>query len=170
MRTLLAVVRTLLAILLVTFALPAAGRGNTSHFIEKLSCDSGPYSLKLPKTYAELKRIAPLVSERLVRDQDFGTHRARYRELVFNGLRLEVVTYSNEPEAFPVALAEIRNSSWKIAGPFRFGQALPAKVGDVETKALAGTGTIEFSGEEDTVRIRLVGRRVMGLTYLCVPD
>lgn len=162
--------RTLLAVLLVVCALPAAGRGNTSHFIDKLSCDSGPYGLKLPKTYAELKRIAPLQSERLVRDQDWGTHRARYRELVFSGLRLEVVTYSNEPETFHVVLAEIRNSTWKITGPFRFGHVLPAKVGDVETKALTGTGTIEFSGEEDTVRVRLVGRRVMGLTYLCVPD
>jgi hypothetical protein len=163
-------VRTLFAILVVAFALPAAGRGNTSHFIEKLSCDTGPYSLKLPKTYAELKRLAPLQSERLVRDQDFGTHRARHRELVFSGLRLEVVIYSHEPDSFHIAMAEIRNSSWKITGPFRFGQVLPAKVGDVETRALTGTGTIEFSGEEDTVRVRVVGRRVMGLTYLCVPD
>ena len=162
--------RLFIALLIAAIALPAAARGNTSHFIDKLACDSGPYGLKLPKSYGELKKIAPLQSERLVRDQDFGTHRARYRELVFSGLRLEVVTYSNEPDTFHVSLAEIRNSSWKITGPFRFGHALPAKVGDVETKALTGTGTIEFSGEEDTVRVRLVGRRVMGLTYLCVPD
>ena len=162
--------RLLAALLLLTIASAAGARGNTSHFIDKLACDSGPYGLKLPKTYAELKKIAPLQSERLVRDQDFGPSRARHRELLFSGLRLEIVTYSNEPEAFHVSLAEIRNSSWKITGPFRFGHALPAKVGDVETRALTGSGTVEFSGEEDTVRVRLVGRRVMGLTYLCVPD
>ena len=166
----MAPVRTLLAILLVAFALPAAGRGNTSHFIDKLSCDSGPYGLKLPETYAELKKIGPLVNERLVRDQDFGTHRARHRELVFNGLRLEVITYSNEPDKFYVSQAEIRSPHWKISGPFRYGQVLPAVVGDVHTKTLRGTSTVEFSGDEDTVRVRLVGRRVMGLTYLCVPD
>lgn len=148
----------------------ARARGNTSHFIDKLSCDSGPYGLKLPKTYPELRKIAPLVSERVVRDQDFGTYRARHRELVFSGLRLEVVSYSHEPDAFHIATAEIRNSSWKIAGPFRFGHALPARIGDVETKALTRTGTVEFSGEEDVVRVRLIGRRVMGLTYLCLPD
>lgn len=162
------------ALLLAVIALPmsfnAAARGNTSHFIDKLSCDSGPYSLKLPKTYAELRKIAPLQSERLVRDQDLGPYRARHRELVFSGLRLEVVIYSHEPESFHIAMAEIRNSSWKITGPFRFGQALPARVGDVETKALTGTGTVEFGGDEDVVRVRLVGRRVMGLTYLCLPD
>lgn len=166
--------RWVAAIACLLIALPASfdagARGNTSHFIEKLSCESGPYSLKLPKTYAELKKIAPLVSERLVRDQDFGTYRARHRELVFSGLRLEVVVYSHEPDAFQIALAEIRNSAWKIAGPFRLGHALPARVGDVETKVLTGTGTVEFSGQEDTVRVRLVGRRVMGLTYLCLPD
>jgi hypothetical protein len=162
--------RWLLALLCLSITMPAAARGNTSHFIDKLSCDSGPYSLKLPKTYAELKKIGPLQSERLVRDQDLGAYRARHRELVFSGLRLEVVIYSHEPESFHIAMAEIRNSSWKIAGPFRYGHALPAKVGDVETRSLTGTGTIEFSGDEDTVRVRLVGRRVMGLTYLCLPD
>jgi hypothetical protein len=160
----------LAAALCLLICAPAAGRGNTSHFIDKLSCDSGPYGLKLPKTYAELKKIAPLQSERLVRDQDLGAYRARHQELVFSGLRLEVVTYSHEPDTFHIAMAEIRNSSWKIAGPFRFGHALPAKVGDVETRSLTSTGTIEFSGDEDTVRVRLVGRRVMGLTYLCLPD
>jgi len=150
-------------------ALPAFGRGNTSHFVDKLSCDSGPYKLKLPESYDELRKIAPLKSERLVRDQDFGPYRARHRELVFNGLRLGVVTYSNEPEKYHVSSAEIRSSQWKIA-PFRQGHALPPRVGDVDTKALKSTSTIEFNGTEDVVRVKLVGRRVATLTYLCVPD
>ena len=52
------------AALLALFALCAQARGNTSHFVDKLSCDSGPYSLKLPKTYAELRKIAPLKGEK----------------------------------------------------------------------------------------------------------
>lgn len=151
-------------------ALPAWGRGNTSHFVDKLSCDSGPYSLKLPKTYEELRKIAPLKSERLVREQDFGTYRARHRELVFNGLKLSVVTYSNEPETYQVSGAEIRSPQWKIAGPFRYGAALPAVVGDVQTKTLRSSAMVEFSGDEDTVRVQLRGHRVSSLTYLCVPD
>jgi hypothetical protein len=164
-------VKTALALVLAAFvASPALGRGNISHFIDKLSCDSGPYSLKLPKTYEELRKLAPLKGERLVREQDFGTYRARYRELVFNGLKLSVVTYSDQPETFQVSLAEIRSPQWKIAGPFRYGQALPAVVGDVATKTLRSTATVEFSGTEDVVRVQLKGRRVAALTYLCVPD
>ncbi|HUQ76406.1 MAG TPA: hypothetical protein VM183_16915 [Burkholderiales bacterium] len=151
-------------------ALPVFGKGNTSHFIDKLSCDSGPYGLKLPKTYAELRKLGPLKNERLIRDQDLGAYRARYRELVFNGLRLGVITYSDEPERYQITSAEIRSSQWKIAGPFRHGQALPAVIGDVATKTLKSTATVEFSGDEDTVRVQLVGRRVAALTYLCVPD
>ena len=163
--------KTALALLLcLAVATPALGRGNTSHFIDKLSCDSGPYSLKLPKTYDELRKIAPLKSERLVRDQDLGAYRARHRELLFNGLRLAVVTYSNDPDGYQVASAEIRSPQWKIAGPFRYGQALPAVVGDVATKDLKSTATVEFSGKEDVVRVQLKGRRVAALTYLCVPD
>jgi hypothetical protein len=29
---------------------------------------------------------------------------------------------------------------------------------------------VEFNGDEDTVRVRLVRRKVSVLTYLCVPD
>lgn len=160
---------TLVAACLI--ALPAWGRGNTSHFVDKLSCDSGPYSLKLPKTYEELRKIAPLKSERVVREQDFGTYRARTRELVFNGLKLSVVTYSDQPEgSYQVASAEIRSPAWKIAGPFRYGAALPAVVGDVQTKTLRSGAIVEFSGDEDVVRVHLRGRRVASLTYLCLPD
>lgn len=151
-------------------AVPAWGRGNTAHFVEKFSCDSGPYSLRLPKTYDELRKLGALKSERLIRDQDLGGNRARHRELVFNGLRLSVVQYSDQPEKYQVTSAEIRSPQWKIAGPFRYGASLPPMVGDVATKNLNATTTVEFNGEEDLVRVQLRGRRVASLVYLCVPD
>lgn len=161
-----------LAVALVAafLALPAWGRGDISHFVDKLSCDSGPYGLKLPETYDALRKIAPLKGEKLLREQDLGSYRARYRDLQFNGLRLGVVTYSNDPDSYKVVSAEIRSPQWKIAGPFRQGAALPVRVGDVETKTIRSGATIEFNGNEDTVRVRLVGRKVSVLTYLCVPD
>ena len=162
--------RSVAAAVLALFALSAHARGNTSHFVDKLSCDSGPYSLKLPKTYAELRKIGPLKGQKVVREQDFGPYKARYVDLIFNGLRLGVVTYSNDEGNYQVTSADIRSSSWRIAGPFRYGQALPARVGDVETKALSANATVEFSGDEDTVRIKLKGSRISALTYLCVPD
>jgi hypothetical protein len=157
------------AALLATFALCVWAR-DTSHFVDKLSCGSGPYGLKLPKTYDELRRIAPLKGEKVVREQDLGPYKARYVDLIFNGLRLGVVTHSNSEDGYQVTSAEIRSPQWRIAGPFRFGQALPPRVGDVETKALSPSATVEFSGDEDTVRVKLKGRRIHGLTYLCLPD
>jgi hypothetical protein len=164
------VVKLIAACLLCLFALPALARGDTSHFIDKLSCDSGPYSLKLPKTYDELRKIGALKGEKLLRERDLGAYKASYRDLVFSGLRLGVVTYSNDAEKYQVVSAEIRSPQWRIAGPFRQGQALPPRVGDVDTKALKSSSIVEFSGTEDTVRVQLVGRRVQVLTYLCVPD
>ena len=159
------------ALLLACFlCAPAWAAKNVSHFVDKLACDAGPYGLKLPKTYGELRRIGNLVRERVVREEDAGPYRLQYRELVFSGLRLGVVTYSNDSSRFDVSSAEIRAGSWKIAGPFRQGQVLPAKVGDVATKSLSSTATVEFSGMEDVVRVKLVGRRVSVLTYLCVVD
>ena len=158
------------ALVALLVALPAWGRGDTSHFVDKLSCDSGPYALKLPDTYDELRKLGGLKGEKLLREQDLGTYRARYRDLLFNGLRLAVVTYSNDPKKYQVVSAEIRSPQWKIAGQFRQGQVLPVRVGDVETKTIRSGATVEFSGAEDTVRVRLVGRKVSVLTYLCVPD
>ena len=163
-------VKLVTAALLSLAALSAHAKGNTSHFIDKLSCDAGPYALKLPKTYDELRKMAALKGERVVRVEDLGDYKARYVDLLFNGLRLAIVTYTNDPERYQVTQAEIRSPQWKIAGPFRQGQALPARIGDVDTKALARTATVEFSGSEDTVRVRLVGRRVSVLTYLCLAD
>jgi hypothetical protein len=163
-------VKPLIAALLAFACLPALGKGDTSHFIDKLSCDSGPYGLKLPQTYAELRKIGSLKGERMLRQENLGLYQAQYRDLTFNGLRLGVVTYSNDADKYQVVSAEIRGPQWRIAGPFRQGQVLPARVGDVDTKVLKSTATIEFSGTEDTVRVRLVGRRVSVLTYLCVPD
>lgn len=162
--------KLLVAFFVLVASLPAWGRGDTSHFVDKLSCDSGPYGLKLPDTYDALRKIGPLKGEKLLRDQDRGSYRARYRDLQFNGLRLAVVTYSNDPENYKVVSAEIRSPQWKIGGPFRQGAALPIRVGDVETKTIRSGATIEFNGNEDTVRVRLVGRKVSVLTYLCVPD
>jgi len=157
-----------LAFLLAAAAFPALA-ANTSHYVDKLACDSGPYSLKLPSTYAELRKLGPLRSEKRLREEDLGEYKATYRELQFHGLRLGVVTYSNDAQKYDVTLAEIRTSNWKIS-PLRAGHILPAKIGDVTTRDLSSTATVEFNGEEDTLRVRLVGRRVSVLTYLCNVD
>ena len=162
-------VKRAVAALLLIAALPVWARGNISHFIDKMACDSGPYALKLPQTYAELRKLGTLKAERLVREEDLAEYKARYVDLIFNGLRLGVVTYSNDPEHYQITSAEIRSSQWRIA-PFRTGHPLPPRVGDIETKTLSSSATVEFSGEEDTLRVKLSGRRVSSLTYLCVAD
>ena len=162
--------RPIIACLLCLFALTALARGDVSHFVDTMSCDSGPYGLKLPGTYDELKKIGSLKGEKVLREQDRGLYKASYRDLTFNGLKLGVVTYSNDREKYQVVSAEIRSPQWKIAGPFRQGHPLPPRVGDVDTKGFRSNATVEFSGKEDTVRVRLSGRKVSVLTYLCVPD
>jgi hypothetical protein len=163
-------VRLACLVVLCSIAAAVQAKGDVSHYVDELSCSSGPYGLQLPKTYEALRKLGPLVSERLVREENLGRYKARYRDLVFSGLRLGVVTFGDDADRYEVTSAEIRSPRWRIAGPFRQGQALPPVVGDVATRALPGSATVEFSGEEDTVRVRLVGRRISVLTYLCVAD
>jgi len=163
-------VKPLIAAAVLLTCLPAWGKGDTSHFIDQLACDSGPYGLKLPKSYDELRKIAPLKNERMLRQENLGRYQAQYRDLTFNGLRLGVVTYSNDADKYQVVSAEIRGPQWRIAGPFRQGQVLPARVGDVDNQG------VEEHRDHRIQRHRGHGaraprrRRVSVLTYLCVPD
>src|SRR5260221_7999046 len=102
-----------LALVAAFLALPAWGRGDTSHFVDKLSCDSGPYALKLPETYDALRKIGGVKSEKLLREQDPGAYPARYRDLLFNGLRPWGVPYNNDPEKHQGVSAEIRSPPWE---------------------------------------------------------
>jgi len=143
---------------------------DTAHHVDGLSCREGPYSLQLPEHFAELRKIGNLQTERVLPAPARGV-RAEYRELVFNGLRLVVVRPPLDPETYEIATAEIRGKAWKVAGPLRVGGMLPAKLGDVDTRDLSnGSAYTEFNGERDTMRVRRTGRRIYGITYLCVVD
>jgi hypothetical protein len=155
--------RLCLAACLLLAAPGAHPARDTSHFLDQFSCTEGPYRLKLPESYEALRKLATLRSERTVKSPPGGEE----RELRFDGLRLRLVTSPSDESHYRVAAAEFQGRSWRIAGPFRVGVALPAKLGDIDTKELTGSGVVEFNGTRDMVRIRITGRRVTNVTYLC---
>ena len=160
--------KRVLALLLLAAAHGLGFAADTSHHIEGLSCKDGPYSLRLPEHFGELRKIGNLQAERVL-PAPGRVARAEYRELVFSGLRLVVVRPPLDPETYEIATAEIHGKSWKVAGPLRVGGVLPPKLGDVDTRELSnGSAFTEFNGDRDTVRVRRIGRRISGITYLCL--
>ena len=155
--------------LMVILASPAPA-ADTAHHVDGLDCASGPYSLKLPESFDDLRHIGPLQAEHVLPVQLRGARKAESRELVFSGLRLVVVRSADSAGRYRVASAEVSAKSWNVAGPFRVGGALP-EVADVDAPWTRGETTLtELNGERDSIRIKRTGRTVATITYLCYVD
>ena len=158
----------LFTLLLAFVPVLASAARDVSYHADPVSCTSGPYALKLPESYEALKKLGSLRAERVLPAGARREASIEQRELSFHGLRLLIQRNAADAGNYRVLSADISNGSWKIAGPFRVGAALPGRVGDVDTKGLSGRGIVEFIGDSnDLVRIRRSGRRVSTITYLC---
>jgi hypothetical protein len=148
----------------------AAGAADTAHHVDGLDCASGPYSLRLPESFDDLRRIGPLQGEYVLPARVRGASKGESRELIFQGLRLVVVRTREDAGRYRVASAEVSGKAWGVSGPFRVGGAMP-EVADVDAPATRGAVTLtELSGAKDTIRIKRVGRTVSAITYLCYVD
>lgn len=157
--------------LLIAAALGLASFDATaqSYTVADLSCTKGPYRLKLPKSYKAVRGLGTIRRDRVLKVEDHGTYTATHRELRFNGLELELVTFSNQPGHYALTKAIISTRNWRIGGALRVGA--PAK------SALRGLanesprdGELEFSGATDSLRVNLAAGRVLDLEYSCQPD
>lgn len=145
-----------------------AHANSSSYYAGPVSCSDGPFALRLPDTYEALRTIGQLRDDRVLPGAVPGNAGGEQRELVFGGLRLTILRAKLDPANYQVLSAEVSARGWKIAGPFKVGALLPARVGDVDTRQVRGRGVVEFIGEgKDVVRMRHSGRRISSITYLC---
>jgi hypothetical protein len=141
---------------------------DASYYAEPVSCTDGPYGLHLPDSYEALRKLGALRDDRVLPVQLQRGPGAEQRELSFQGLRLTILRQKLDPANYRVLSADLTSGGWKIAGPFKVGSLLPARVGDVDTRQFRGRATVEFIGEtKDVVRVRRSGRRISSITYLC---
>ena len=131
------------------------------------SCTSGPYRLQLPKSYSAVRRMGHLRRERVIRTEDLGTHTLTYRELRFNGLELELVTSSDQPNRYVVSRAIVSSRAWRIGGPLRVGAPVRSALKGLKATDLTSDREMEFSGEKDSIRVNVARNRVLDFEYLC---
>ena len=100
---------------------------------------------------------------------DPGQYKARYVDLIFNGLRLGVVTYSNDEGNYQVSLGRDPQLELADRRPLPLRPCAAARVGDVETKgSRQRDGGVQRQPGHRAGEAQ--GRRIFGLTYLCLPD
>lgn len=139
-------------------------------YVADLSCTTGPYRVRLPKTYKALRVLAPLKRERVLQKEDEGTHTVTYRELRFNGLELEVVTYSNKPNQYVLSSAVLSTPAWRIGGQLRVGTAARIALKGLAAQPYPSDGELEFNGDADSIRVTLSRGRVLDVEYSCATE
>jgi hypothetical protein len=134
-----------------------------SAYAKNVSCTTGPYRIKLPKSYRALKRLAVLKRERLLREEGDGA----IRELRFVGAELVVFTSREKPDHFTLARATFTTSKWRIMGPLRVGAPAALAVKGLEVKPLPRFGEITLEGDGDAILLTVAGGRVQEIDYEC---
>jgi hypothetical protein len=127
------------------------------------SCTSGPYALKLPKSYKALRTMGQLRRERVLKTEDAGVQ----RELRFNGLEIVVLTTADKPNQYVVSRAVVSAKNWKIAGPLRVGTSARSALKALQPKNIPSEGELEFGGGKDSIRVTLARGRVLDFEYSC---
>lgn len=149
-------------LLIVAVLAATAVDANAQSKAAEPSCTTGPYRLKLPKSYKALRGIGTLRRERV---QNAGDGMEE-RELRFNGLELVVLAQAGKSD-YVVQKAIVTTSNWRIAGPLRVGTAARIALKGLKPKALPADGELEFAGDTDSIRVSLARGRVLDFEYLC---
>jgi hypothetical protein len=145
--------------------IPVDAKADT--YVAQLSCASGPYRVRLPKSYKALRTLGQLRRERIVRTEEQGTHTVTHRELRFNGLELVVITFSNKPNQYVLSKAILSSPAWKVGGQLKVGSAAKSALRGLQEKDLPKEGELEFRGDTDSIRVNLAAGRVLDVEYSC---
>jgi len=160
-------IRAFLAIAVFALVLPEA---KAQTYVADLSCTSGPFRVKLPKSYKALRVLAPLKRERVLQKEEQDGQTTVYRELRFNGLELEVVTYSNKPNQFVLSSAVLSTPSWRIGGQLRVGTAARIALKGLAAPPYPSDGELEFNGDSDSIRVTLSRGRILDVEFSCATE
>jgi hypothetical protein len=153
----------------VVLALPywyAAAQESAITYDPSFTCRGGPLGLRLPATYQAVRSIGKLEREEVTGVQDWKTYKSEDRELVFGGLTLHVVTFTNDKSRYMVSGAVITGSQWTLGGGIRIGNPV-AEVLRRAGKGVLKDGAIAIGGDTDTVTFHAPDGKVTQITYEC---
>jgi hypothetical protein len=150
-----------LASCLVAFQARAANEG----YVDTFSCDEGPFHLDLPKSYLDLRKIGRIRSERIVETEDWGSYKTERKDFEFDGLSLRVITFSNDPTRYMVAIARTTSRNWGITGPFRVGDSLLSALSHFGVRR--APNLLEYGSEGGVVRFKVANGRIVEVRYEC---
>ena len=150
-----------------TYTTATAEQKDQVNYVPEFSCSRGPHSLRLPKSYDQLRSIGKLKSQKVIATQDWDKYKTQERELLFDGLRLTVITFTNDKARYVISGAEITDRRWSIAGSFKIGDTIEEALKSLNARRNPKANQIKVGGDTDSVVFRVVDGRVVAIAYDC---
>jgi hypothetical protein len=137
-------------------------------FIEGLSCTNGKYGMRLPATLPKLLALAPVTKEEPQETERWDGYTTTRKRIHFEGLSMDIVTFSNNPNRYMVAAAELRSPAWARLTPFAVGESITAVRAKLGKPAEADEPLrATYAGENESLRFQTRAGRVTAVVYEC---
>jgi hypothetical protein len=122
-------------------------------------------SVRLPLKLSQLRKLGKISDEQTVRVEEWDGYKAIEKLLRFNGMHVQVITFTNDPERYNLAAVFIEAADWTVS-PIRVGSpvAVLARLGAAKPSA---NGTWRFAGESDSLYVEARAGKVIRVVYEC---
>lgn len=144
-----------------------AGQAPTA-FVADLHCVGGPYGLSLPKDLRVLKRMSAVLREETEEVEQWDGYIATRKTLHFDGMRLGIIEFSNEPARYAVTSADLTKVDWNRISAFKLGRP-GADAAAVLGEAAKGDPGLRrsYASESDSVVLQVSSGILIRVTYTC---
>jgi hypothetical protein len=147
----------------------AGPAGDPRYFVEGMACQAGKFSLRLPATLPALLALGRPLGEQRLESQRWEGYTTTHKRIWFEGLSLDLITYSNDPDKYSLASLTIRSAAWARLAPFAVGEPVDAvreKLGDISKDDWQLRSI--YGGENDSVRFETTrAGNVSAVIYEC---
>ena len=154
------------ALLALSACVNAASANPVSVTLPNFQCAGMKESVRLPGKLSQLRKLGKLNDEQTVHVQEWNGYKAIEKLLRFNGLYVQVITFTNDPERYNLASVHIEAQGWSVS---------PIRVGSPATEVLTRLGAIkpgpnatwQFVGESDSLYVEARDGKVFRVVYEC---
>jgi hypothetical protein len=127
---------------------------------------SGPYAARLPKHLSELGRIGRLRRKQVDHVEQWDGYEAAQERLTFDGLVIDVIVFSNDPERYNLAGLSIESTQWSMSF-FGIGSSSEAALKEAGVPPPRKSGAWRLRGESDSIYVQAQNGRIYRVVYEC---
>lgn len=98
--------------------------------------------------------------------ESWDGYQSIHRALHFQGLTVEVVTFSNDADRYHPSVVSITGAQWALSS-LRVGQPAQAPLRRLGVVGPVANGMWRFEGETDTLLVETRRGAVRAITYVC---